>query len=146
MNSIYRCSNSCANHSSSHWTGLCFRDSSCFRDQSTFLNFLKRWPWTPHPAQPCRLLWPASLLNSPCNPLAPWAPSRGEDPLPWTTLLPDILTCHWSQGQLLPGQQLDATWAQGIRFGAMKKTAVQPRVLLFGFLYSCFLAYSRLHF
>lgn len=47
MNSIYRCSNSCANHSSSHWTGLCFylrHSSSCFRDQSTSLNFPKRWP------------------------------------------------------------------------------------------------------
>lgn len=70
MNSIYRCSNSCANHSSSHWTGLCFylrHSSSCFRDQSTSLNFPKRWPcaW-----------YPLVSLVSPC-PTAKPLPTAG---------------------------------------------------------------------
>lgn len=124
MNSIYRLSNGCANHSSSHWTGLCFflrQSSSYLRDQSTFLNFLKRWPCALHPAQAqvalCRWLRPASLVSlcpahSPCNPLPPthalWrklAPRIPSGFLPWTALLPDILTHPRSQGQRLPRQQ-----------------------------------------
>ena len=135
MNSIYRCSNSCANHSSSHWTGLCFclrHSSSCFRDQSMFPNFPKRWPCALRPAQPraggCgQPAWrrPAALpAPAPAGSQACSAEDAGTaHPIPVPPSSPGQPCAEGpcSQGQRLPRQHPASTGAQGVQPGAAQR-------------------------